>query len=47
MKKYQPEAENLNQIIRQNNTAVYSSLSEKGKAIFFPTCGILNQGKKI
>ncbi|MBW2974297.1 aminotransferase class I/II-fold pyridoxal phosphate-dependent enzyme [Candidatus Woesearchaeota archaeon] len=47
-----PQAIELNEIIKKNNEAVYSLLSEKGKAIFFPKKGILSQsaeakGKKI
>ena len=38
-----PQAEDLNQIIRENNPAVYDLLSEKGKNVFFPTKGILGQ----
>lgn len=38
-----PQAEELNQIIRRKNPAVYEMLSEKGKAIFFPNKGILGQ----
>ena len=47
-----PQAEELNETIKNNNSAVYDLLSEKGKAIFFPKKGILSQaakakGKKI
>ncbi len=38
-----PQAEELNQIIRQKSTPLYEMLSEKGKAIFFPKKGILGQ----
>ncbi len=38
-----PQAEELNQIIRQKSAQVYEMLSEKGKAIFFPKKGILGQ----
>ncbi len=38
-----PQAEELNVIIRQKNTTVYELLSEKGKNIFFPKKGILGQ----
>ncbi|MBK5203440.1 MAG: aminotransferase class I/II-fold pyridoxal phosphate-dependent enzyme [Prolixibacteraceae bacterium] len=38
-----PQAEDLNQIIRENNPAVYELLSKKGKNVFFPTKGILGQ----
>jgi len=47
-----PQAEELNGIIRKNNETVFELLSDKGKAIFFPKKGILGQsadakGKKI
>src|SRR3989338_10729681 len=47
-----PEAEELNNIIKENSRVVYELLSERGKAIFFPKKGILTQtaeakGKKI
>lgn len=47
-----PQAEELNEIIKNNNQTVYELLSDKGKAIFFPKKGILAQagaakGKKI
>jgi aspartate/methionine/tyrosine aminotransferase len=38
-----PQAEELNQIIRKKNRAVYEMLSERGKNIFFPRKGILGQ----
>lgn len=38
-----PQAEELNQIIRQKSPAVFDMLSEKGKNIFFPKKGILGQ----
>ncbi|MBD3164454.1 aminotransferase class I/II-fold pyridoxal phosphate-dependent enzyme [Candidatus Woesearchaeota archaeon] len=38
-----PQAEELNEMIRKNSGTVYSLLSEKGKAIFFPAKGILAQ----
>ncbi len=38
-----PQAEELNQIIRQKNLALYEMLSERGKNIFFPKKGILGQ----
>lgn len=52
MSKYNPQAEALNNIIRNNNPAIYQLLSEKGKALYFPKEGILAQtaeakGKKI
>jgi len=47
-----PQAEELNEIIKMNNENIYEMLSDKGKAIFFPKKGILSQaadakGKKI
>ena len=47
-----PQAEELNVIIREQNPAVFEMLSERGRAIFFPKKGILGQtaqakGKKI
>jgi aspartate/methionine/tyrosine aminotransferase len=39
-----PQAEELNSIIKANNPAVYELLSDKGKAIYFPRKGILAQG---
>ncbi len=38
-----PQAKELNTIIRENNTVLYDMLSEKGKNIFFPKKGILGQ----
>lgn len=38
-----PQAEELNQIIRQKSGPVYEMLSERGKNIFFPKKGILGQ----
>ena len=40
---FDPQANALNKIINDNNPAVSSMLSEKGKAIFFPKLGILSQ----
>ncbi len=47
-----PQAEELNEIIKDKSKIVYDLLSKKGKAIFFPAKGILAQsadakGKKI
>jgi aspartate/methionine/tyrosine aminotransferase len=47
-----PQARELNDIIRENNPTVFEMLSEKGKNIFFPKKGILGQtadakGKRI
>jgi len=38
-----PQAEDLNQIIRENNPAIYDLLSQRGRNVFFPTKGILGQ----
>ncbi len=38
-----PQAEELNQIIKNNNETVYNLLSNKGKTLFFPKKGILSQ----
>jgi aspartate/methionine/tyrosine aminotransferase len=38
-----PQAEELNVIIREKSTTVYDLLSERGKNIFFPKKGILGQ----
>lgn len=38
-----PQAEELNKVIREKNPAVYELLSERGKNIFFPKKGILGQ----
>lgn len=38
-----PQAQELNTIIRENNKMLYDMLSEKGKSIFFPKKGILGQ----
>lgn len=50
--KFNPQAVTLNQILEKQNPEVYSLLSERGKAIYFPKDGILGQsadarGKKI
>jgi aspartate/methionine/tyrosine aminotransferase len=39
-----PQAVDLNRVIRRDNPAVYELLSKKGKAIYFPAKGILAQG---
>lgn len=39
-----PQAEELNSILRANNSTVYELLSGKGKAIYYPRKGILAQG---
>ena len=39
-----PQAVDLNHIIRRQNLAIYYLLSKKGKAIYFPAKGILAQG---
>ncbi len=38
-----PQAEELNKLIREKNPAVFDLLSERGKKIFFPKKGILGQ----
>jgi len=38
-----PQAEELNRIIREKNPVVFEMLSERGKNIFFPKKGILGQ----
>ncbi len=38
-----PQAEELNVVIREKSTTVYELLSERGKNIFFPKKGILGQ----
>ena len=43
MTKLNPQALELNEIIKKNNPTVLELLSEKGKAIFFPKKGILAQ----
>ncbi len=52
MQSFNKEAEILNQVIQKNMPDLFSMLSEKGKAIYFPKEGIVNQsneakGKKI
>lgn len=52
MARMNPEAEELNSIIKAHNPAVYELLSEKGRGIYFPRKGILSQsaaarGKEI
>jgi len=52
MFKLNKQALELNEIIKNYNPTIYNSLSEKGRAIFFPKDGILGQtaeakGKKI
>jgi aspartate/methionine/tyrosine aminotransferase len=52
MESLNPQAIELNEIIKNNSKLVFYLLSEKGKAIFFPKKGILGQtadakGKKI
>ena len=38
-----PQAEELNEVIKKSSKVVYELLSSKGKAIFFPKKGILSQ----
>jgi aspartate/methionine/tyrosine aminotransferase len=44
MEVLNPQAEELNRILRNYNTVVYELLSKKGKAIYYPAKGILAQG---
>jgi len=44
MAELNPQAKELNRIIRSHSTTVYDLLSRKGKAIYFPRKGILAQG---
>jgi len=44
MTELNPQAEELNRIIKTHSTTVYELLSKKGKAIYFPRKGILAQG---
>lgn len=44
MKSLDPQAEELNRIIKSHSPTVYELLSRKGKAIYFPRKGILAQG---
>lgn len=44
MVELNPEAEELNRIIRTHRTTVYDLLSRRGKAIYFPRKGIFAQG---
>ncbi len=41
---FNPLAETLNATLSANGTPIYQMLSQKGKAIFFPSKGILGQG---
>jgi len=38
-----PQAEELNKIVREKSSVVFDLLSERGKNIFFPKKGILGQ----
>lgn len=40
-----PQASALNEVLEAQNPAVYSLLSKRGKAIFFPKKGLVMQGK--
>jgi aspartate/methionine/tyrosine aminotransferase len=44
METLNPQAEELNRIIKNHSATVYELLSKKGKAIYFPRKGILAQG---
>ncbi|MBN2416489.1 aminotransferase class I/II-fold pyridoxal phosphate-dependent enzyme [bacterium] len=43
MKPYNPQAEELNKTLENAAPAVFSLLSEKGRAIYFPKTGLLSQ----
>ena len=43
MTKFNPQAEELNRIIKKDNPAVFELLSDKGKAAYFPKKGIIRQ----
>ena len=45
MVKLNPQAEELNRIIKTQSPTIYELLSKKGKAIYFPKKGILAQGQ--
>ena len=45
MKKYNPEADELNTIICSTQQAIFDLLSEKGRSVYIPKKGIL--GLKI
>ncbi len=40
------QAESLNDLLKEENPAIYSLLSRKGQEIYFPSRGILAQGKE-
>jgi aspartate/methionine/tyrosine aminotransferase len=42
--EFNPQAEELNNIVKAHNPAVYELLARKGKAIYYPLKGILAQG---
>jgi len=44
METLNPQAEELNRILRTQNATVYELLSKRGKAIYYPAKGILAQG---
>lgn len=43
MSQLNPQAEELNNHLKENNSAVFAMLSQKGQQIFFPKKGILSQ----
>jgi len=43
---FNPQAEDVNQVIKTHQPAVFELLSKKGKAIYFPHKGLLAQGKR-
>jgi len=46
MQTQNPEAEGLNQMLQKDHPSIYRLLSKKGKSIFFPRKGIVNQSKE-
>ncbi len=44
METLHPQADELNRILQKHNAAVYSLLSKRGRAIYYPAKGILAQG---
>ncbi len=44
METLHPQADEINRILQKHNAAVYSLLSKRGRAIYYPAKGILAQG---
>ena len=42
--EYNPQAMDLNNVLKEHNRSIYFMLSKKGKAMYFPKYGILKQG---